>query len=103
MISGSAGIVIASVGAVSITDAGAIIGTGGTAIDFAGSGNTLTLEAGYTIGGNVDPQVGSNTLVLGGDGPDTFDLSSIGVQYLGFTTFEVTGGIWTLLSASTAQ
>jgi hypothetical protein len=103
VISGSAGIVIASVGSVSITDAGAIIGTGGTAIEFAGSGNTLTLEAGYTIGGKVDPQAGSNTLVLGGSGTATFDLSSIGIQYEGFTAFEVTGGTWTLLSASTAE
>jgi Protein of unknown function (DUF3072) len=29
-------------------------GSDGTPIQFAGSGNTLTLEAGYTIGGAVD-------------------------------------------------
>ena len=62
---------------VSIFDAGAIIGTGGTAIEFAGSGNTLTLGAGYVISGVVDPS-GSNTFQLGGIGSDTFDLSSIG-------------------------
>ena len=39
VISGSAGIEIKSAQAVSIVDGGAIIGTGGTAIEFAGSGN----------------------------------------------------------------
>ena len=63
---------------VSIFDAGAIIGTGGTAIEFAGSGNTLTLGAGYLISGIVDPLSGSNTFQLGGMGSDTFDLSPIG-------------------------
>ena len=58
---------------VSIFDGGAIIGTGGTAIEFAGSGNTLTLGAGYTISGTVDPS-GNNTFQLGGSGSDTFDL-----------------------------
>ena len=55
MISGSAGIDIKTAHPVSIFDAGAIIGTGGTAIQFAGSGNTLTLGAGYVIDGIVDP------------------------------------------------
>ena len=82
----------------SIFDAGAIIGSGGTAIEFAGSGNTLTLGAGYTIGGIVDPS-GNNTLQLGGTGSDTFDLNSIGTQYFGFTTFSVIGGTWTVSGA----
>ena len=59
MISGSAGIAIKSARPVSIFDAGAIIGTGGTAIQFAGSGNTLTLGAGYIIDGVVDPAGGN--------------------------------------------
>ena len=98
VISGSAGIAIKSARPVSIFDAGAIIGTGGTAIQFAGSGNTLTLGAGYTIGGAVDP-AGGNVLQLGGTGSDTFDLSSIGPQYKGFTTFNVIGGTWTVSGA----
>ena len=77
VISGGIGIEIVSASAVSIFDAGAIIGSGGTAIEFAGSGNTLTLGAGYTIGGIVDPS-GNNTFQLGGTGSDTFDLNSIG-------------------------
>jgi len=57
-------------------------------IQFAGSGNTLTLGAGYVIDGIVDPS-GENTLQLGGIGSGTFDLTSIGsaAQYRGFTTF----------------
>jgi autotransporter passenger strand-loop-strand repeat protein len=93
VISGSAGIAIKSARPVSIF--GVIVGTGGTAIQFAGSGNTLTLGAGYTIGGAVDP-AGGNVLQLGGTGSDTFDLSSIGPQYKGFTAFNVIGGTWTV-------
>jgi hypothetical protein len=78
VVSGSAGIEIKSAHGVSIFDGGTIIGAGGTAIEFAGSGNTLTLGAGYFISGIVDPQSGNNTFQLGGDGSDTFDLSSIG-------------------------
>jgi hypothetical protein len=56
VISGSAGIEIKTAHPVSIFDAGAILAShGGTAIQFAGSGNTLTLGAGYTISGTVDP------------------------------------------------
>ena len=103
VISGSAGIEIKSAHAVSIFDAGAILAaSGGTAIEFVGSGNTLTLGAGYTISGTVDPS-GNNTFQLGGSGSDTFDLSSIGTQYLGFTTFNVVSGTWTVSSASTAH
>ena len=79
----AAGIEINTAHPVSIFDAGTIVGTGGTAIEFAGSGNTLTLGAGYTIIGTVDPS-GNNAFQLGGTGSDTFDLSSIGgAQYLG--------------------
>ena len=105
LVSGSAGIEIKSAHAVSIFDGGTIIGTGGTAIEFAGSGNTLTLGAGYFISGIVDPQSGNNTFQLGGFGSDTFNLSSIGAtaQYQGFTIFNVVGGTWTVSSASTAH
>ena len=97
VISGGTGIKIVSASAVSIFDAGAIIGSDGTAIQFAGSGNTLTLGAGYVISGIVDPS-GNNTLQLGGSGSANFDLSSVGAaaQYRGFTTFNVIGGAWTV-------
>ena len=101
VISGSAGIEIKTAHPVSIFDAGKIIAApGGTAIQFAGSGNTLTLGAGYVISGIVDPS-GKNTFQLGGTGSGTFDLNSIGsgAQYRGFTTFNVVGGTWTVLGA----
>ena len=96
-ISGAIGIDITSVQGVSIFDGGTIIGSGGTAIEFHGSGNTLTLGSGYDIGGHVDA-LGSNTLALGGSGAASFDLSGVGSgqQYSGFTVLEVTGGDWTL-------
>ena len=81
---------------VSIFDAGTIAGTGGTAIEFNGSGNTLTLGAGYNIEGIVDPLSGSNTLQLGGSGAASFDLTDVGTTYIGFTALEVIGGTWTL-------
>ena len=104
-IAGTIGIDVLNMQGLSIFDAGAIIGSGGTAIELAGSGNTLTLGAGYVISGVVDPLSGSNTFQLGGTGSDTFDLSSIGAtaQYQGFTIFNVVGGAWTVTSASSAH
>src|SRR5262249_18292446 len=98
VISGAVGIEIVSASSVSIFDAGTIIGSNGTAIEFAGSGNTLTLGAGYLISGIVDPQSGSKTLQLGGTGSGTFGARSIGAtaQYQGFTIFNVVGGTWTI-------
>jgi hypothetical protein len=60
-IAGTIGIDVLNMQGLSIFDAGAIIGSGGTAIELAGSGNTLTLGAGYVISGVVDPLSGSNT------------------------------------------
>ena len=52
---GSIGIEIVSASSVSIFDTGVI--SGGTAIEFAGSGNTLTLGAGYMIGGIAERNI----------------------------------------------
>jgi autotransporter passenger strand-loop-strand repeat protein len=92
-ISGGTGIALIGVQSASVFDAGTIVGTGGTAIEFSGSGNTLTLGAGYVISGDVDAS-GSDAFQLGGSGSDTFDLDSIGTQYNGFTSFSVVGGHW---------
>jgi uncharacterized protein with beta-barrel porin domain len=94
-ISGLVGILATNSGAISIFDSGTIVGTGGTAIDLSGNaaGNTLTLGAGYSITGLVKGQ-GSDTLQLGGSGSANFDLSSIGTQYTGFTSFNVVSGFW---------
>jgi len=95
-ISGSIGIELVNTPNVSVFDSGLIEGTGGTAIEFdagATSGNTLTLAAGYTITGDVLGG-GTDTLQLGGTGAASFDLGDVGTKYTGFTTFDVTGGIW---------
>lgn len=93
----------------SITNSGSI--TGGLAGDgsmraraiyFNGGINTLELQAGSVITGAV---VGNynDTLRLGGAGDSTFDVSAIGAQYTGFTTFVKTGtSTWTLTGATLA-
>ena len=90
-ISGATGIALIGVQSASVFDAGTIVGTGGTAMEFSGGGNTLTLGAGYITSGDVEAS-GNNAFRLGGTGSDTFDLNSIGTQYSGFTSFSVVGG-----------
>ena len=75
------------------------------AIDFTGGTNTLTLEAGYSIVGNVVAYSTADTLALGGTGTATFDVSLIGAsaQYEGFGVFEKTGtSTWSLTGTTTA-
>ena len=89
-------------GPVSIFDSGTITGMNGSAIvlTLGSAGNVLTLGPGYQITGNV-LGFGSDTFQLGGSGSGAFDLSTIGtlgsgLQYQGFTTFNVVGGTWTV-------
>jgi uncharacterized protein with beta-barrel porin domain len=94
-VSGAHGIFAFVSTSVSLFDSGTIIGTSGNAITFGTGPNTLTLGPGFNIQGDV---VGSGTdiLQLGGTGSGNFNLSTIGpgLQYLGFTTFNVVGGVW---------
>ncbi len=108
-ITGGMGIVVQGASAVSIFDSGAItatgisvpgdftIGSAPIAIDLIGNspGNVLTLGPGYMIAGQVLGQ-GSDTFQLGGTGNGSFDLSTVGTQYAGFTTFNVVSGVWTV-------
>jgi uncharacterized protein with beta-barrel porin domain len=87
---------------VSIFDSGIIIGGTNIGLGFAavdltqGSpGNTFTLGPGYSITGLVKG-TGGDIFQLGGTGSGAFDLSGIGVQYTGFTTFNVVSGTWTV-------
>ena len=84
---------------ISFFDSGTIIaGNGQPAIDLTqGSpGNILTLgPKAYSITGVVAGQ-GTDTFQLGGVGAGAFDLSTIGAQYTGFTTFNVVSGTWTV-------
>ena len=71
--------------------------TGTAAIEFCGCGlEMLTLGPGSMIQGFVIAS-GAGTFQLGGAGKDTFDLNSIGTQYLGFSIFsKVDGSNWTV-------
>jgi len=92
-VSGASGIVISGTSSVSIFDSGTVIGRGGTAIQFASGTNTLTLGPGFNIQGNV-LGAGADVFQLGGSGTGTFNLSNLGTQYTGFTTFNVISANW---------
>ena len=87
--------------------AGGLAGDGSTqanAIVFSGSNNTLELQAGSVIVGNVVASAGGlNAVVLGGSDNSQFDLSAIGVQYQNFSHFSKTGSsTWTVTGTQTA-
>jgi outer membrane autotransporter protein len=90
------------IGGISVFNSGTITGNGGTAIQFGGTGNTLTLGPGSVINGLV-LGTGSDTFQLGGSsGSGTFDVSGIGPQYQGFSTFnKVDASTWTLTGTNT--
>jgi outer membrane autotransporter protein len=90
------------------TIAGGLSGDGATradAISFTGGTNTLELQAGSNILGNVSAFSSADTLRLGGGTNSSFDVSQIGAsaQYQGFGIFQKTGGsTWTLTGSNTA-
>src|SRR5260370_14652713 len=100
-ISGVTGLILFYNGAegISVFNSGTITGTGGTAIEFGGLA-TLTLAPTSVINGIVTG-LGNNILQLGGSGAGTFDVSAIGTQYFGFSTFnKVDDSTWTLTGSS---
>ena len=72
------------------------------AITFTGGANTLQLQAGSIINGNV-VGTGNDAFQLGGSRSSNFNLGSFGgtQQYQGFATFGVVGGNWTLTGTNT--
>ena len=87
------------------TITGGIAGDGVTqvnAITFTGGANTLQLQAGSIINGNV-VGTGNDAFQLGGSRSSNFNLGSFGgtQQYQGFATFGVVGGNWTLTGTNT--
>jgi uncharacterized protein with beta-barrel porin domain len=101
-ITGSTFGILAHAGGSSVFNADIISG-GTAAIQFAGSGNTLTLAPGSAISGNV-LGTGSDTFQLGGSGAATFNVSQLGpaAQYQGFGTFnKIDSSTWTLTGTST--
>lgn len=94
--------IFASTGGSSVFNAGTL-GGGTAAVQFAGTGNTLTLATTSVISGNV-LGTGSDTLQLGGTGSASFDVSQIAAaaQYQGFGTLNKVGSsVWTLTGTST--
>ena len=89
------------------TIAGGLGGDGATradAIRFTGGANTLVLEAGSTITGDVVAFSAADTLSFGGTSDSTFDASAIGPggQYQGFGAIGKTGsGTWIFTGAGT--
>ena len=72
-----------------------------SAIHFAGGDNRLTLESGYSLGGNVVADGSNDVLALGGDVDGSFFTSAVGSTFQGFEGFEKTGAsTWTLTGAS---
>ena len=89
-------------GGSSVFNAGTISG-GGAAIQFLGTGNTLTLAPGSVITGIV-LGTGADTFQLGGSGAATFDVSQLSpaAQYQGFGIFNKIGSsVWTLTGTGT--
>jgi outer membrane autotransporter protein len=95
----------------SITDSGTISGglsgdgiTRVNAITFTGGVNSLTLQAGFSIIGNVVAASSADTLALGGNTNSSFDVSQIGPsgQYQGFGHYQKTGASTWFLTGATA-
>jgi autotransporter-associated beta strand protein len=79
--------------------------TRANAITFTGGTNTLELQAGSSITGNVVAFSTADTFRLGGTTNASFDVSQIGssAQYLGFGNFQKAGSsTWTLTGTNTA-
>lgn len=109
--SGAGGVAVYGAG-ISIVNSGRIYGgvsddtvhVQADAIQFTGGTNSLEIQSGSTIIGNVDATVGTNTLILGGTADSSLDVSQVGAaaQYRGFAWFQKTGSSTWTLSNSTA-
>ena len=88
------------------TISGGLAGDGMTradAITFTGGTNTLELQAGSSITGNVIAFSAADTLRLGGTNNASFDVSLIGTQYQNFGIFQKIGSsTWTLTGTNSS-
>jgi autotransporter family porin len=94
-ITGNTGIILGTSGH-TLTNSGAIIGTGGTAISLTGNNNTVTLDTGSDITGNIAATGTGNTLTLNGQG--TLNSNVTGVQSI--TAAADVGQSWLLNGTS---
>ncbi len=74
-----------------------------TAIHFASGDNRLTLESGYSLGGNVLANGSNDVVALGGDVDGTFDTNGVGSTFQGFEGFEKTGASTWMLTGTRPQ
>jgi uncharacterized protein with beta-barrel porin domain len=86
-------------GSTTITNAGAIIGTLGTAVNFSGAGNTLNMLGPLATLSGQAVGSGTDTFRLAGAGTNSFDVSQIDT---GWTLLDKTGtSNWTLTGTAT--
>ncbi|MGM4964440.1 autotransporter domain-containing protein [Tardiphaga sp. 1201_B9_N1_1] len=94
--------VITTGGTTTLTVDGQVTGTGGTAVQFGGSNDTLRLLSGATVTGHVIG-TGTSILQLGGTSAGIFDMSGFGVglHYAGFASLgSAAGSRWSLIGNS---
>ncbi|MEN4918999.1 autotransporter domain-containing protein [Achromobacter spanius] len=103
--SGGAGVVIAGSG--TLINAGTIQGgtLGGSsradAVLMSGTNARLELRDGYSFQGGVRSTGTGNVLALGGAATGSFDMTQLGVGFIGFSNLEKTGsGTWQLTGLS---
>ncbi|HTJ63458.1 MAG TPA: hypothetical protein VL899_06575 [Alphaproteobacteria bacterium] len=99
-IAGALGIYVSglAIGPVTVTNAGTIIGTGGTAIQFGTGDDRLILDPGSVITGLVNGAGGTNTLELAA-GANGY-INGLGVSFTNFGSVTVdSGAIWVVTGA----
>jgi uncharacterized protein with beta-barrel porin domain len=75
--------------------------TRASAVNFNGGVNTLELRAGWSLTGNVTGQTAADTLRLGGNANESFDMTKLAVQLAGFGILEKAGtSTWTTTGIS---
>lgn len=93
VVSGVVGVLMT--GAATVTNAGTITGTGGTAVQFSAAGGTLTLQTGSVLNGAVDGGGGNGSVILQGSGSSANAFGNFGP---GGSLF-MNGFAWTLSGA----
>lgn len=101
-ITGASGIVASTAGS-NFINAGTVAGLAGSAIQFTGAGNVLTLQNGTSISGSVNGGTAATFQLGGTTGSPFFDVTLIGVQYVNFSTFsKIDAGVWALVGTNPA-
>src|SRR5208282_5599842 len=103
-LTGNIGVAVggADTGDNTVTNAGAIVGTSGTALQFGAGNNLLVDDPGAVFSGIVEGGAGNNTLELA-SGSATGTLSGLGTSFVDFGTVRVDpGAVWQVSDAASA-